>query len=203
MNYSIIDIDIFNDSKFAFGEIVGNINTGDSIYCQECGSPLTMLEWLPPYQVAISKKKIGDFIHGTFGIIVSEKFMHKYLKTSLKGIIRFSKVDVYYKENELTEASFYYPHIVLSDVKIDLLKSHLRFNDNRTCGSCQKAGRVISFMNGLFFHPDEKILEDIFYTKMIGKTVIVSGKFVEFVLSNDFSNINFVNASDYKPSWII
>lgn len=201
MSFYIINNIRFDDNHFAYGEEKGEIKTGDAIYCKECGTPLTMLEWLPPYEIKVSKKVLGDFIFGTFThFIVSAKFKELYEQHKMSGIKSFSPVKIYYK-GKLLDNEYYYPKIVLSNAKVDLVKSRLKFEGYEECDTCQKAGRVIKDMKGLCFENDDSIKEDIFFTIMLPGDVLVSERFKSLLIG--LTNLFLTEASEFKPSWIL
>lgn len=65
MEYYIVNNRRFDNTGYAYGEKKGEIVTGNATKCEECGSFLTGLEWLPPFEVKLSKGKLGDVIFGT------------------------------------------------------------------------------------------------------------------------------------------
>lgn len=203
MVFYIVNNNLFDDDKFAYGEQYDNFSSGDAIKCEECGSFLTMRKWLPPYQIKVSKKQLGDFIWGTFpGFIISKNFMSEYLKSGLKGLNDFCKVNLFYRNILLIDKEYYYPKITLSGVRVNIKESGIKFEGTRTCNLCQRAGRPIKDMKGIIFDSSNNIKEDIFNTKVIGG-VIVSERFKEFIDENNFTNITLQNASTYIPSWIL
>jgi len=201
MEFYIVNNSRFNNNGFAYGEEKGNVNTGDAIFCVECENPLTMLEWLPPFEIKLSKGKLGDVIFGTFNhFIVSEKFKELYQKNKFTGILTFESVTIYQK-GELLIDKYYYPKIVLSDVHIDIEKSGIIFEGVEKCSTCQKAGRVIKKIKGLYFSNEEKIEYDIFCTKMLPGDMIFSKQFKD--ATKDLLNLSFTEVEQYVPSWII
>lgn len=191
----------FDDTGFAFCEEKGIIRTGAAIKCEECGSFLTDLEWLPPLEVNLSKGKVGDVIFGTIKhFIVSEKFMNLYAENRFKGILSFESVTLYQKGAKLS-AAYYYPKIVLSDVHVDIKKSGIVFDGVKECSTCQKAGRIIKKMKGLYLIDESQIKDDIFCTKLLPGDVVFSEQFKN--AASGLSNLSFIEAQEYVPSWII
>ncbi len=201
MKFYVVRNHRFDKSSFAFGEEYGNINTGNAIKCEKCGSFLTMLEWLPPFEVKLSKGKLGDVIFGTYNhFIVSEKFKELYFENKFTGITKFEPVILYHKGNKIND-KYYYPKLVLCDVHIDIKKSGIVFNGIEECSTCQKAGRVIKKIKGLYFIDEDKVKYDIFCTKMLPGDILFSEKFM--VATKDFMNLSFTEAKQYIPSWVI
>lgn len=201
MIFYIINNDTFDDSTYAYGEDFGEINLGKADHCEICESTLTSLKWLPPHEIRVSKKKIGDFIFGTFGnFIVSEKFKVLFEEEKLKGIRSFQPVALYFRKNLLDE-KYYYPEIIMSDFFVDLEKSGFEFEGNKRCPACQKAGSIIKKWNGVIFEQPDEVNLDVFNTKVLGETPIVSERFRDFIIEHEFSNISLIEASKYETTW--
>lgn len=198
MKYYTFKNSLFNDSKFAYGEQrEENFNTGEAKVCTDCGNAVSMLEWLPPYDVTVSKKKLGDFIYGTYvGFVVSQRVKDKIEQSSLKGLDIFKRVDLYHKKKLLQE-DYFYPEIPLINAFIDLRKIELE--DKNLCGTCQKGGSIINKINGIYFSNAEKITEDIFFTTALGQsTIIISENFKNIIELNSFTNVDLIDVSKYK-----
>lgn len=198
MRYYIVSNSLFNDSQFAYGvhkEV--NYNTGNAKYCIECGNPITMLEWLPPYEIIVSKKKLGDFIFGIYvGFVVSGMLRDKLEKANLKGLTNFKKVDLYYRNKRLAE-EYYYPEITLLTAFIDI--GRIKFEEKNLCSVCQKGSSIFSEIDGITFINLAEINVDVFFTTAIGQsTIIVSQSFKDFIEKNAFTNLNLIEASNYK-----
>lgn len=201
MRFYVVNNRRFDNTGFAYCEEKGEIVTGDAVKCAECGSFLTGLEWLAPYEVKLSKGKLGDVIFGTIEhFLVSEKFKVLYQKNSFTGILTFEPVTIYQKGERLIDR-YYYPKIVLSDVHINIEKSGIVFEGVEKCSTCQRAGRVIKKIKGLYFSIEEKIEYDIFCTKMLPGDIIFSKQFKD--VTKDLLNLSFTEVEQYVPSWVI
>lgn len=155
-----------------------------------------------PYEIKVSKTTLGDFIFGTFvKPIVSSRFKTLYEDAELKGITHFDPVKVYY-QRQLLQVDFHHPEITLNSARVNILKSGLEFEGEQGCGRCQKAGRIIKRMNGLYFENENEIRDDIFNIKMIG-AVVVSQNFKNFVERHTLSNISLVASKDYTAVSIL
>lgn len=201
MNFYVVNNNRFDDNGFAYGKEKGKIITGNAIKCEECGSFLTGLKWLPPLEVKLSRVKLGDVIYGTFDhFIVSERFKDIYDKNNFSGIKSFESVVLYQKGEQITE-KYFYPRITLSDTHIDIERSGIVFDGIGECSTCQKAGRVIKNMKGLYISDKLKINSDIFCTKMLPGEILFSENFKE--ATKDLLNLSFRSAKEYIPSWVI
>ena len=198
MKYYTLKGNLFDDSKFAYGEqLEENYNTGKYKTCPECGNAISMLEWLPPYEINISKNKIGDFIYGTYvGFIVSVRVKDKIEHSNLKGLEIFKKVDLFYKKKRLQD-EYFYIQIPLINAFIDL--KYVELEDENYCKTCQKGGSILNKINGIIFSNSEQIEEDVFFTTSLGQaTIIMSENFKKIMELNNFTNIDFIEASKYK-----
>lgn len=198
MKYYIITNDLFDDSEFAYGEQKEeSYNTGKAKTCPDCGNVISMLEWLPPFEITLSKKKVGDFIYGSFvGFVISQGVKEKIEQSNLKGIDTFNKVDLYHRKKLLQE-DYFYPEIPLINAFVDLRKIDLE--DKKLCNTCQKGGSILNKINGIYFSEAEKITEDIFFTTSLGQsTIVVSENFKNLVDLNSFTNVDLIEASQYR-----
>lgn len=198
MQYYVLTNDLFDDSQFAYGEHRNlAYNTGNSRICEECGNPISMLEWLPPYDINVSKKILGDFILGTYtGFVVSKRFKAEFEHSNLKGLDIFKKVSLFYK-NKLLLQEYYYPEIPIIKAFVDM--NRLVFGKMSFCNTCQKGSSVLNRINGIVFINPDQIGEDVFFTTAIGQsTVIVSENFKNFIDKKGFTNIRLIEASKYE-----
>ena len=188
---------MFDDSKYAYGESMEDCRIGKAKYCKGCGRPISMLEWLPPYEINISKKELGDFIWGGHvGFIISQNFKEKYETMGLDGLVDFQKVSLFYKGVDQSKR-YYYPKIPLINAFVDLNNIHFEERDE-TCDVCQKGGNIISAISGVNFLEPNKIDKDIFFTTSLGQAdIFISEKFKNFLYENNFSNAEIINSSNY------
>jgi hypothetical protein len=198
MKYYTFKNNLFDDSKFAYGERRDvNFKTGDAKTCPECRNTVSLLEWLPPFEVVVSKKNIGDFIYGTYvGFILSKKVKDKLEESNIKSIGKFRKVDLYYRRKLLQE-DYFYPEIPLIYAFINI--KQLELEDKNLCHTCQKGGSILTKINGITFSNPEQISEDVFFTTSLGQgTIIVSDQFKEIIETNNFTNVDFIEVSKYR-----
>jgi len=192
---------MFEENGWVYGEEKGVIKTGKAIKCLECGNYLTSLEWLPPLEITLSKGQIGDVIFGTFNhFIISDKFKDIYENNGFSGVISFEPVKIYQKNN-LVNKSYFYPRINLCEIDTDIEKSEIVFSGKKQCSKCQKAGRGIKKMKGLYLIGDKKIKDNIFCIKMLPGDIIVTNKFR--MATKELSNLSYTLAENYKPNWLI
>ncbi|MEX0275693.1 MAG: hypothetical protein AB3N16_15075 [Flavobacteriaceae bacterium] len=197
MNYYVVTNGLFEDSIFAFGEQVKSKNLGESVKCQECGTHLRMLKWLPPLEVNISKNKLGDFIFGTFvGIVVSNRFKTQYQNSNLKGLDDFRKVSLFHKDKHIFK-DYYYPEITMAHVSMDL--QYLDFKPFNPCSSCYVGNSILNRIDKIVLSNPNQINLDIFFTSILGEgTILISQRFKDFVETEKFTNLKMIKSVDYK-----
>lgn len=206
MDFYVIDrSNRFNDTKYAYGEEVEQ-KTGNYETCQVCGAPVSLREWLSPRKVKLSKPSYGDFVFGTFStFLCSDNVKEEYVKLGLKGIIEFQEVEIVKVNKKKATSSespkYYNAKIRRGNARInEELSKFIREDQENFCEVC-RTGTIRSF-NGIYIESDTWNGEDIFYPIGLPGTILVSRKFYDFVISKHFTNINFIPAEKYVPSWI-
>ncbi|PKA23062.1 hypothetical protein [Leptospira levettii] len=200
MRYYVVNNTRFDKTDFAFADRNGKVNLGVALKCEECSSYLTSFEWLPPLEAKLSKGILGDVIFGTHNhFIISEKFRSIFLDNNFKGIMSFDQVTLYQNKKVISQ-KYYYPRIVLSNVKIDLIKSGVEFDGNGQCNLCQKAGRTITKMKGLCFDEKNEIDTDIFITKLLPGDIVFSERLKS--ASTEITNLTFFESDKFIPNWL-
>jgi len=202
MKFYVLDANLFFDTKYASGEEV-DPEYGDSENCPYCGSPLTSLRWLQPYKVKLLKPKFGDFVFGLIEpFLASENFMNKYLKSGLKGITKFEKVEVvkinWMKSNTSPPPNYYYVSLIRSKTRIDEKRSKFKRKGKIECEKCRTGGTIENY-EGYYFEEGTYDGEDIFIATGLPGEIFVSPKFYDFGKENNFTNLNFIPAEEYRP----
>jgi len=199
----------FDDSQYAYGEYrYMHHNTGDCQYCKGCGSPIGKLEWLPPYEIKVSKKKLGDFIYGNFpGFIISQRVKDDFEQMNLKGIYDYKKVNVYYR-NQLLSVDYYYPVIKILYTHIDTSYFERAKNQEgkKLCPTCQKGcieDVIYDLINGIHFLNPNEIHEDVFHTTIFGQGIVyMSEAFKKVIDEKKYTNINYIESTKYKYDFL-
>ena len=207
MEFYIIEEKAFT-SNFAYGEEVEPLNYGDPYYCHTCGKPISMKKWLPPYRVVLEKPVYGDFVYGSFTeMLASEGFINAYKNSNLKGITDFHPVEIVKvkrkKKKDPEPPEYYKVQIVRSNTSIDEKAScfEREFNVGQAyCTVCQTGGVIKSF-KGIHIVESTWTGEDVFYATGLPGGIIVTQDFVDFVTSNKFTNIEFIESKKYRPLW--
>lgn len=166
MRFYVINMHLFDDNKYAYGEQVDQ-KTGGFEKCEICGSPISMRKWLPPLKAKLSKPSYGDFVFGTFTtFLVTERFKKEYETAGLTGIVSFEPVKIVKvdrKRNLSPETPiYYYVSIARSKAVIDERKSKIQRDGDISCNYCRTGGVIKSF-KGIFFEDNTWSGEDIFF----------------------------------------
>jgi hypothetical protein len=204
MNFYVVNRHFFDDKEYAYGEQVDQ-KTGDFEKCDICGSAISMRKWLTPLKAKLSKPSYGDFVFGTFTtFLVTERFKKEYEANRLTGIVSFEPVEIV-KVNRERDSSpeipiYYYVSIVRSKSVIDERKSKIQRDGQISCNHCRTGG-VIKSLKGIFFEDNTWSGEDIFFPIDLPGTIMVSERFTDFIKNYKFSNISFISAEEYIPSW--
>lgn len=198
MQYYVIEKDRFNDKIFGYAEKFDDFNTGDAQTCDVCGGYISMLEWLEPYEMELSKNTLGDFIYGTItSFLCSKKVKDMIEKNNLTGVSSFNKVDLYYKKT-LQGVSYYYTQIDI--IRAFINPDYIEYKRQKTyCPGCQYSGSLISKINSVVFQNPEKITKDIFFTIAFCQGFIfVSERFKKLAEEHALTNIKFIKVEDFK-----
>lgn len=199
MNFFVVNNDLFDDADYAFGEDYGEQIFASGIRCVVCGSALTSKRWLPPMRVCVSKTRLGDAIFGTYpDFLISKRFRQALKDADLRGISDFTPVLLHYRGNSLTDEAYFFPTVTLSNARIDLSASRFIFDSGDSCPACQKGHRTIKGYDGIVFENPNNIELDIFHTKVLGETPIVSERFRDVVRRHEISNISLIPVDEYR-----
>jgi hypothetical protein len=203
MSFYVLNNHLFDDDDFAICEKLKPVNLGEGDDCEVCGSPITPMKWLPPYNVRVTKKRLGDFIFGSVTpFLVSEKFKDLYESGGFKGIERFSKVELYFRRQPL-EAAYYFPHIPPNFHKADFERCGIKNDPATTCPRCQHGGNPDkSDMTGMYWEDEAGIEEDILRNKGVGQYSF-SQRLKDAMEAAGITNTVFVPAEVFVPSHVL
>lgn len=199
MSFFVLNNHLFDDDVFAISDRIEPINRGDCDYCDLCGRPISLLKWLPPYNVRVTKKHLGDIIVGdVHPFLVSQKFKDLYEAGGFKGIERFSPVQLYFRRKPLEDA-YYYPHIPPNFHKADLDRCGIKYDPDGICPRCQHGGKKDdSAMVGMFWEDEAGIQEDVLENKGAGQFSF-SQRLKDAMEAAGITNTVFVPAAEFVP----
>jgi hypothetical protein len=203
MSFYVLNNHLFDDDDYAISDRIEPINRGDCDYCDLCGGPISLLKWLPPYNVRVTKKRLGDFIVGdVHPFLVSQKFKDLFEAGDFKGIERFSPVQLFFRRQPL-DATYYYTHIPPNYHKADLDRCGFIYDPAGICPRCQLGGdKDMSKMVGMFWMDEAGINEDVLKNKIVGQYSF-SQRIKDAMEAAGITNTVFVPAAEFVPSPIL
>ena len=203
MSFYVLNNHLFDDDDYGISDRIEPINRGDCDYCDLCGRPISLLKWLPPYNVRVTKKRLGDIIVGdVHPFLVSLKFKDLYEQGGFKGIERFSPVQLYFRRKTLEDA-YYYPHIPPNFHKIDFGRSGIKYDPAAICARCQLGGGIDkSGMVGTFWEDEGSITQDVLQNNASGQYAF-SQRLKDAMEAAGITNTVFVPAAEFVPSHVL
>jgi hypothetical protein len=203
MSFYVLNNHRFDDDTFAICEKIKPVNLGNGDDCEVCGSPITQMKWLAPYEVRVTQKHLGDFIFGSVNpFLVSQKFKDIYDAGDFKGIESFSRVQLYFRRQPL-EAAFYFPHIPYNYNNINLDRCGIKYDPAGICPRCQHGGnKDLSEMTGVYWEDESGIKEDVFENHSAGRYSF-SQRLKDAMEEAGITNTFFVPASEFVPKSVL
>jgi hypothetical protein len=203
MSFYVLNNQLFNDDEYAINERIEPINRGDCDYCDLCDSPISLLKWLPPYNVRVTKKRLGDFIFGdVHPFLVSQKFKDVYENGGYGGIDSFSPVQLYFRR-QLLDVAYHFPIFLPNFRRLDLDRCGIRYDPAAVCPRCQHGGeRDYSQMLGIFWEDEGAITEDVIKTKATSNFSF-SQRLKDAMEAAGITNTVFVPAEVFVPSHVL
>ncbi len=203
MSFHVLNNHLFDDDDFAISEKIPPINLAPADRCEVCNSPISLKKWLLPYNVRVTKKRLGDIIVGdVHPFLVSQKFKDLYEAGGFKGIDRFSPVSLFFRKQPL-KVAYYYPHIPPNFHKNDLIRSGIKFDPSGICPRCQHGGQKDkSNMVGMFWEDEGAITEDVLENKGVGQYSF-SQRLKDAMEAAGITNTVFVPAEKFVPSHVL
>jgi hypothetical protein len=204
MSFYVLNNHLFDDDDFAISEKIPPINLAPADRCEVCNSPISLKKWLPPCNVRVTKKRLGDFIVGdVHPFLVSQRFKDLYESGGYRGIDSFSPVRLYFRRQPL-DTAYYYPHIPYNYNKIDLERCGITVADpSSICLRCQHGGnKGLSNMTGVFWEDEAGIKEDVFENHSAGQYSF-SQRLKDAMEAAGITNTVFVPAAEFVPSPIL
>jgi hypothetical protein len=198
MNFYVISNHLFDDRTFAMAE------EKDPQYdraprCEKCGAPIGMRKWLPPYQVKLSKKKIGDVTFGSvFPFLLSRRAAEAIQKHELKGVIEMIAVEIV----NHPDVGLYWPVIQSQDtLLIDEVKSGvIRNADPPQCPFCH-VGATLYWFDYLVPIKDTWKGQDLLIPPQFPGFVVVSERFVAMIKEERLTNFKFTLMEQFPCPW--
>jgi hypothetical protein len=176
-------------------------NVGDAEHCANCGAPISMLTWLPPFRVELKLhgKQFGDFAFGPGNdFLASQRFRQAYHLHGLTGFVGFDPVEViksrFSRRPQSHPPMYFRVHPVRGGATLDQQASEFQWDRPPTCPIC-KSG-IVRRWKRLLLEPGTWTGEDVFRPRGLGGIVMVSQRFKEACESDGIKNAEFTPAEE-------
>jgi hypothetical protein len=175
---------------------------GDAEYCPACGKPVSMLTWLPPFQVELELlgKQVGDlaFAFGGNDFLVSQRFREVYDQRLLTGLLGFDPVEVIKVKARKKFASnlpmYYRVNPQHGPAALNVVASGLQWVDPPTCRQCETGN--LKRWKRLVLEEGTWQGEDIFRPRKFSGEIMVSQRFMEACQRHGITNAYFTPAEE-------
>jgi hypothetical protein len=157
------------------------------------------MKWLPPHRAFLENDRYCDFLYGSFPeIVVSERVKTAYEASGLKGIKNFYPLEILKvrrkRKNSPPKPEYYVVEIGRIPARLEMLE--VEWDEPPKCEVCLSG--IAKRVKGLRLIEETWTGEDIFLPITFPREIIVTQRFVDFVLDNGFSNAEFVPLKDYE-----
>ncbi|OJT27389.1 hypothetical protein BO221_05295 [Archangium sp. Cb G35] len=179
-------------------------NTGDGPYCPQCGDPIGMRTWLPPYRVKLELygQSLGDFVDGPgHDILVSERFAEAFRQDGLTGLLGFHPVEVL-RVRRMRKGPkpgavprYFAVTACYSRAAVDEAHSRIRRVEPVTCLECRSTG--VDSIHGYTLEPGTWSGEDVFRPRGLPGSIVVSERFAGFVARHGLTNMKLIPTEEY------
>ncbi|HYO55614.1 hypothetical protein [Archangium sp.] len=175
------------------------VNRAEGADCPQCGDPMGMMLWLPPYRVelVLHGEELGDFIEAPgYDLLVSERFARAFREEGLTGLEGFHPVEVVRVRRKRRGpkpspvASYLAVTACFGRAAVDVARSRIRYCRPPTCEECRSEG--VDSIHGFTLEPGTWQGEDIFRPRGLRGDVVVSERFARFVEGHGFTNMRLV-----------
>jgi uncharacterized protein DUF1629 len=190
-----------HDTKFDTAE---PDNTGDGPYCPQCGDPIGMRTWLPPYRVKLELygQDLGDFVDGPgHDMLVSERFAESFRQEGLTGLLGFHPVEVL-RVRRMRKGPkpgavprYFAVTACYSRAAVDEAHSRIRRVEPVTCPECRSTG--VDSIHGYTLEPGTWSGEDVFRPRGLQGSILVSERFAGFVARHGLTNMKLIPTEEY------
>jgi hypothetical protein len=203
MSFYVLNNHLFDDDNYAISEKIPPINLAPADRCVVCNSPISLKKWLPPYNVRVTKKQLGDFIFGdVHPFLVSQRFKDLYEAGGYRGIGSFSPVHLFFRRQPL-KVDYYFPEIPPNYHARDFDRSGVKYDQSAICQRCQRGGEIDdSMMVGLFWKDEASITDDVLKNTMTSGYSF-SQRLKDAMEAAGITNTVFVPAEVYVPRHVL
>ena len=190
-----------HDTKFDKAEPV---TRGEAPRCPQCGGPIGMRTWLPPYRVVLELygQGLGDFAEGPgYDVLISERFAEAFRAEGLTGLLGFNPVEVVGVRRKrkgpkpAAGPSYFAVNACFGRGVVDEGRSRLRRPQPVSCPECRDPG--VDSIHGFSLEPGTWQGEDIFRPRGLQGNIVVSERFAELVQRHGFTNMKLTPTEEY------
>ena len=168
--------------------------------CSHCGTFIGMLESLPPYKVHLETwgEDFGDLAFWLGEFLVSRKLHDEFLKSGLKGLSSFERVEVLSckhfgkaKGKRITPPEYFRVHPTIGGARIDLEASGVECEDSKItrCTHCLSGGGILKRWQSVVVDEKSWNGNDIFFAFGISGELLASSRFFEWAKVYQFQNL--------------
>jgi hypothetical protein len=201
--FFVLEDDMFgpHDTKFYKAEPV---NREGAPRCPQCGDPIGMMVWLPPYRVELELygQGLGDFVEGPgYDFLISERMAEAFRAEGLTGLLGFHPVEVVRTSRKRkgpklsTLPRYFAATACFGRGAVDEARSRIRRSGPVTCPECRSAG--MDSVHGFTLEPDTWKGEDVFRPRGKQGSILVTERFAEFVQRHGFTNMKLIPTEEY------
>lgn len=201
--FFVLEADVWgaHDTQF---DTVEPDNLGDPPPCPKCGKTIGMLRWLPPYRAELELygRGLGDFVEGHgYEVLISERMAEAFRVEGLTGLLGFHPVEVVRVRRKRkgpkpgTVPRYFVAVPCLGRGAVDEARSHLRRDKPATCPECRSTG--VDTIHGFTLESGTWQGEDVFRPRGKQGSILVSGRFSEFVKQHGFTNMKLIPTEEY------
>lgn len=190
VKFYVLALDV-DESDFSLFEPVGIPARTDSIKCIACGASLSNLQRCPPHHYRLTGGVPGDLITDRLVAAVSQRFCEALVHTDLSGLegpdslVQLNNSRIIYRM--MTPRCTY--------TQIDIDRSGAVIDEFWGCQKCQAMS--LERIDRLVIREDTWTGEDIFMTGSLFSEIVVSQRFVDFVMTNELTNFLFIDQLDF------
>jgi hypothetical protein len=190
-----------HDTKFDKAEPV---TRGEAPRCPQCGDPIGMRTWLPPYRAVLELygQGLGDFAEGPgYDVLISERFAEAFRAEGLTGLLGFNPVEVVGVRRKrkgpkpAAVPAYFAVTACFGRGVVDEGRSRLRRPQPVSCPECRDPG--VDSIHGFALEPGTWQGEDVFRPRGLQGNIVASERFAEFVKRHGFTNMKLTPTEEY------
>jgi hypothetical protein len=202
-HFFVLEADIHGRCDTQFSE-KDPVNTGPAPRCPQCGEPIGLRPWLPPYrgELELHGEEFGDFVKAAgYDFLISERFAESFRAEGLTGLLGFHPVEVtrVRQKGQKPKATLVPRYFAVTACfgrgAVDEALSRLRRNKPVTCPECRSTG--VDSIHGLILEPGTWQGEDVFRPRGEQGSILVSERFAQFAQHHRLTNLRLTPSESF------